>query len=79
MTVLVSKGMSSVLNATSRYDWVLVDTPPLQALQEPHVLAWMADGVVLVIGARMTRRDAVEAALRELGSVRVVGFVLNRT
>jgi Mrp family chromosome partitioning ATPase len=78
MAVLVSTAMSGVLQAASQYDWVLLDTPPLQSLQEPHLLTWMGDGVLLVIGARTTPRHAVEMAVGELGGDRIVGVVLNR-
>jgi len=77
MQVLVSNGMKSVLLAASQYDWVLVDTPAIHSLQEAHLLAWMGDGVLLVVNAPTTRRRAAEKAVSELGGGRVVGVVLN--
>jgi capsular exopolysaccharide synthesis family protein len=61
------------------YDMIIVDGPPVLATASGPALASVADGVMLVIRAGRTERQAVQEALRELDTVgaRVVGAVLN--
>jgi Mrp family chromosome partitioning ATPase len=61
------------------FDYLLIDAPPLNAYADGMVLGRLADGVVLVLEANTTRR---EAALRITESLRatnipVLGAVLN--
>jgi polysaccharide biosynthesis transport protein len=65
--------------ARSRYDAVLIDTPPMLALSDARSLGRMADGVALVIGAGRTPEHIVAAAserLRQDGA-RILGSILN--
>jgi capsular exopolysaccharide synthesis family protein len=61
------------------FDLVLIDTPPVLTAAETAVLSTSADGVVLVVRAGHTDREAVQHAVREIGAVggRLVGAVLN--
>jgi capsular exopolysaccharide synthesis family protein len=61
------------------YDVIIVDGPPVLATASGPALASVADGVMLVIRAGRTERQAVKEALKELDTVgaRVVGAVLN--
>lgn len=72
--------MTEVLeNARKRYDFVIIDTPPLLPVSDAALLAAQADGTLLVVNARTTtERDFVEsqAALR-LAGARVQGVVTN--
>jgi len=64
------------------FDLVVLDTPPLMATTAgTAVLATVADGVLLVVRAGHTDRDAAQRALQQLAAVgaRVVGAVLNDT
>lgn len=61
-------------------DMVIFDSPPVLAVTDAAVLAQRVDGLVLVVQARRTRRDATRQAikrLRQLG-VNVLGIVLNQ-
>jgi Mrp family chromosome partitioning ATPase len=44
-----------------------------------NLLASLANGVVLVVGAGQTPLAAVESAVKMLGRERIVGIVLNRS
>lgn len=62
------------------FDYLLIDAPPLNAYADALALGRFADGVVLVLEANATRR---EAALRIADSLRaakiaVLGVVLNK-
>jgi len=63
-----------------RYDWVVIDAPPVMPVTDASVLAHTAAGVLFVIGAEMTPRQSVQAAVEQLrrANARFVGVVLNR-
>lgn len=61
----------------AQHDVVIVDAPALAASVDSVELARAADGVVLVVRARSTRRDAVAMALDALGGGPAVRIVLN--
>ena len=62
------------------FDCVIVDTPPVMAVTDACIAAHAASGVVFVVGAEMTSRQAARAAVSQLeqGRARFVGAVLNR-
>jgi protein-tyrosine kinase len=69
-----------VAELRKEFDYVLVDSPPLNTYSDGVVLGQLSDGVVLVLEANSTRREAalrVAEGLRER-QVRVLGAVLNK-
>ena len=62
------------------FDYVLIDTPPLNAYSEAVALGQFADGLVLVLEANSTRRDATARIVERLQTthVKVLGAVLNK-
>jgi len=76
---LASNRMKAVIDgAAPRFDWVLVDTPPIGLLSDAQFLAGLVDGVLLVIGAAKTPYPLVQRAVAALGPDRLIGIVLNR-
>jgi capsular exopolysaccharide synthesis family protein len=77
---LSSRRMGEVLEeCAARFDWVLVDTPPVGVLPDAQVLARLVGEVILVIGAGSTPAAAIERAVAELGGADAIsGTVLNR-
>lgn len=63
----------------SRYDRVILDTPPVVAVTDATVLSALSDGVLIVVRAFETRKELARHALRLLNDVgvKVVGAVLN--
>lgn len=49
-----------------RFEYILVDAPPILPLADINVLAGLADVLVMVVRAGVTGRDVVEKALRQL-------------
>jgi capsular exopolysaccharide synthesis family protein len=79
MSGLVSDRMQLVIRqASERFDWVIIDTPPVAFLPDGHLLSAMVDTVVLVVNAGDTPAVAVQRAVAELGHDRIIGVVLNR-
>lgn len=62
-----------------KYDRIVIDSPPINAVTDGLVLGPQTDGVVLVLRARQTRRDHAADVLRQFRSLgtRVIGCVLN--
>lgn len=67
-----------VADAASRFDWVLIDTPPVGLLPDAQLVARLTEGVLFVIAAGVTPYALVKRCIAELGADRIVGTVLNR-
>jgi capsular exopolysaccharide synthesis family protein len=79
MAGLTSDRMRAVLKeASERFDWVLLDTPPIGVISDANLLAGLVDGVLLVIGAGTTDYPSIKRTIAELGQDRILGIVLNR-
>jgi capsular exopolysaccharide synthesis family protein len=76
---LSSPRMAALLEGcAARFDWVLLDTPPVGVLPDAQLLARRAGAVLLVIGAGSTPGAVVERTIAELGQECILGTVLNR-
>jgi capsular exopolysaccharide synthesis family protein len=79
ITALSSTRMRQILEAVrAKFDWVVLDTPPVGLLPDAHVLSSLVDGVVLVVAAGRTGYPAAQRACQVIGAHRVIGVVLNR-
>jgi succinoglycan biosynthesis transport protein ExoP len=79
--LLTNRTMRGILDGLrKRYDWIVIDTPPVGAVSDPLVLAPLTDGVIVVTGAEMVPRKAVLHTLERIHdtSARILGIVLNR-
>jgi Mrp family chromosome partitioning ATPase len=75
--LLASSMMQRVMDTLrARFNRVVVDTPPM-TLADTHVLARLADGVIVVVRAGVTPRPAIERAIAGLDRQRLLGLVLN--
>jgi succinoglycan biosynthesis transport protein ExoP len=61
------------------YEFVLIDTPPVLQVADARVIGRFADGIILVVRAGQTARNAAAAAHERLDADRanVVGLILN--
>ena len=60
-----------------KFDYVIIDAPPVLPLADMQVLASMADLLAYVVKASMTGRDVVQKALKAIGDTSNVGIILN--
>jgi capsular exopolysaccharide synthesis family protein len=60
-----------------RFEYIVLDSPPLLPVAEAMLIVRMADVVVHVIRARSTPRDVVTNAIKMIGQERAVAVVLN--
>jgi capsular exopolysaccharide synthesis family protein len=63
-----------------RFDWVVIDAPPVMPVTDAAVVANNASGVLFVVGSEMTPRQNAVAAVEQLrgANARFIGAVLNR-
>jgi len=64
--------------ARERYDYVVIDTPPLLPVFDSALLAKASDGVLMVVSANQTPRKLLGEALNLLDPAKVLGIVFNR-
>ena len=60
-----------------RFEYIVLDSPPLLPVAEAMLIVRMADVVVHVIRARSTPRDVVANAIKMIGQEKAVAVVLN--
>jgi tyrosine-protein kinase Etk/Wzc len=62
-----------------QFDIIVLDTPPVLATADAGIVASLTDGVLLVVRAGATDRNAAQRACQQLANVgaRVIGTVLN--
>lgn len=78
--MLSSTAMSNLVeNLREKYDIVILDSAPLQAVTDAQILSTKADGTILVIRAQRTNRDSVIDAKNLLTKVgaNILGTVLH--
>jgi capsular exopolysaccharide synthesis family protein len=61
-----------------RYDFVIVDTPPVGPVSDCALLARWMDGLVVIVTAHKTPRKQLENALNMLEGTPVLGIIFNR-
>ena len=66
-------------HAASLYDVVVFDSPPLSVVTDAAIVAPQVDGVLFVVRAQTTTRDAVQSVTRQIRTVgaHLVGAVMN--
>ncbi len=78
MSGLTSDRMARVIEeAAARFDWVIVDTPPVALLPDAGLLASMVDTVLLVIRAAKTPHALIRRTVEAIGRDKIFGVVLN--
>ncbi|MDP9133067.1 MAG: CpsD/CapB family tyrosine-protein kinase, partial [Nitrospirota bacterium] len=66
-----------IIELKEKFDYVIIDAPPVLPLADMQVLASMADLLAYVVKASMTGRDVVQKALKAIGDTANVGIILN--
>jgi capsular exopolysaccharide synthesis family protein len=76
--ILKSARLGDLLQeARRRYDFVLVDTPPMVAVPDLRLLAKWTDGMLLVVSAHKTPRRLLEEAFYVADPEKILGIVFN--
>ncbi len=79
---LISSGsMKELLRSLGeRFDYVIIDAPPMISVSDPIILSTLVDGVILVVKSGESKGESVRRACQDLSSVgaRVLGVALNK-
>ncbi len=78
--MLSSRSMRKlVANLSERFDYIVIDSPPVLAVTDASVLSKLVDGTLIVLKYGKVRRDEAVDTLKQLQRVQanVVGSVLN--
>jgi capsular exopolysaccharide synthesis family protein len=79
--LLGSASLRGLLEAErERYDWILIDAPPILAMADAPILSALADGLVMVVWSEHCTRPALKRSLEQVRGVggKLTGVVLNR-
>lgn len=79
--LLGSSQMRDLLTSSAaKYDYVILDSPPVLAVHDGIMLSTMVDNVILVVDMSRTRRNHLKHAVERLREVQapISGVVLNR-
>jgi len=60
-----------------RYDYIVLDIPPILPLADASVITELVDGLIMVIWAGHTPQHIVKRAMADLDTDKIVGIVLN--
>lgn len=78
--MLGSRAMTDLLKKLQEeVDYIILDTPPVQAVTDSQILSTKADGTILVVKAEYTKKESVQNSIDLLKKVNahVIGTVLN--
>ncbi|MEL7400560.1 MAG: hypothetical protein AAFN68_08315, partial [Pseudomonadota bacterium] len=79
--LLSSKNFSNILaELKGRYQRIIIDSAPMQAVSDALYLSTLSDGVVYVIKADATKDKLIKGGLTRLddSNARILGVVLNQ-
>jgi capsular exopolysaccharide synthesis family protein len=76
--LLNSRKLDTIVEeARRRFDYVLIDTPPLMPLPDCRLIGRSVDGYFLVVAAHRTPRKALAEALALIDRTKLIGMVFN--
>lgn len=77
--ILSSEPMRQFLKeAQQKYDYIIIDSPPINVVVDALILARICDGVVMVTKQGQTKHHEIAKALDSMGrfDVKILGFIL---
>lgn len=78
--MLASRAMEHLLTQLEeKYDYIILDTPPVNAVTDSKILSTKVDGTILVVKYGYTKKDGVIEAVKGLRAVKanIIGTVFN--
>lgn len=70
-------GLVQELRSRYKDRYIILDTPPVQAFDDPAVLARMVEAIVVVVLGGVTDRELVLRSIRTMPEEKILGLVLN--
>lgn len=78
--MLASRAMSNFLEEMKKkFDYIILDTPPIHAVTDSQILARKVDGVLLVVKSNKTKKELVNNSIKSIEKINanLIGVVLN--
>ena len=78
--LLSSERMQNLIEFyAEQYDYILVDTPPVNVVTDACIVANLLDGVLLLAWQKRSKKDAIRQAVNnlKLTGANVLGYILN--
>ena len=78
--MLASKAMTAFLKEMKEhFDYIVLDTPPVQAVADAQILSTKVDGTLVVVRAGVTKKDEVQNTVNTLKKVNadIIGTILH--
>ncbi len=78
--LLASRKMKHILKEfQNRYDFVVLDSPPIMSMADAAILAQLADATILVVGYASTTREEAQRVNQQLqmAKANLIGVVIN--
>ena len=78
--MLASRAMTAFLKEMKEYfDYIVLDTPPVQAVADAQILSTKVDGTLVVVKSGVTKKDEVQNTVNSLKKVNanIIGTVLH--
>lgn len=78
--ILSSEQMQELIESSSEnYDYILVDTPPVNVVTDACVIANLLDGVMLLVWQNRSKKDSIQQAINnlQLTGANILGYILN--
>ncbi len=68
-----------VKNLSAKYDYIIIDLPPIDAVADALIVSEYVDGMIIVVRENYTDKRALDNAIRQLQfhKANILGFVLN--
>jgi len=78
LELMQSGKLSSLMEALcDRFDWIVIDSPPVLPLADTSIWAKMADGILLVTRRGVTEKQHLERGLEALEQSKLLGALVN--
>lgn len=78
--LLMNDKLEQLINwASERYDYIIIDTPPINIVTDSSIISKYVDGTILVTRNKYTVHPSVEYAIKtlEFAGAKILGFILN--
>lgn len=78
--MLASKAMTAFLKEMKdHFDYIVLDTPPVQAVADAQILSTKTDGTLVVVRAGVTKKDEVKNTINTLNKINanIIGTILH--
>ena len=80
--LLGSARMKSILEKLKdMFDYIVIDTPPVNIVSDPVALSGLIDGMIVVVREEYTEKKEIESCFRQLKltNVKILGYVMNQS